>query len=564
MKNIIGQSLGRYHIIDQLGEGGMATVYRAYDTRLESEVAVKFIRTDGLPEGGIERALKRFEREAKMLAKLTHPNIVKVIDYGEYEGQPYLVMPYLVGGTLKDRMKHPIPWQKAARLLVPIARALEYAHHEGMIHRDVKPSNILITGSEEPMLTDFGIAKIIDDESTMELTGANMAVGTPEYMAPEQVISKYVDHRVDIYSLGMVFYEMVTGHKPFHADTPMAVLLKQANEPLPRPTKFMADLPSEVENVLFKALAKKADDRYPDAGAFAAALEGLSISGRQPVPSGKTAAVPQTMAENLSRTFMAPGVTPGASGQTYLGSAAIPASRPAGRSRTKPILGAILGIAALLVCLVGGGLLYATDGLGMFTTPTSLPTAVPMLNEDPKAWLPSTLHIPPEMVPSLQGINTNEDLAAAHANPAERLAYLNQVGRETGYFMNYVNSNGCSYSSGLTYISFNPVRMKDPIATLEYANQLYLDVANDPPADLRLNWVDGIGERAFVEEWTYQDNCDPKNTHLAVTIRFARYNGLVGVTVQVRSGLMTRERLYEIAENYALLIANHMKSQVIP
>jgi serine/threonine protein kinase len=217
MSNLIGQSLGRYHILEQLGMGGMATVYKAYDTRLETDVAVKVIRTENLSKGVLDRALKRFEREAKVLARLTHPNIVKVTDYGEYQGQPYLVMPYLVGGTLKDKMGHPMPWRTVARLLTPIARALEYAHHEGMIHRDVKPSNILITGSDEPMLTDFGIAKIIDEETIVELTGTNTTMGTPEYMAPEQVTSKYVDQRADIYSLGVVFYEMVTGRRPFQA-----------------------------------------------------------------------------------------------------------------------------------------------------------------------------------------------------------------------------------------------------------------------------------------------------------------------------------------------------------
>src|SRR3990172_5213696 len=144
MTNLIGQSLGRYHILEQLGEGGMAIVYKAYDTRLESEVAVKVIRTENLAPSILQRALKRFEREAKALAKLTHSNIVKVLDYGEHEGKPYLVMPYLPGGTLKEQLKgQSMPWQDAARLLIPIARALAYAHSEGMIHRDVKPSNIL-------------------------------------------------------------------------------------------------------------------------------------------------------------------------------------------------------------------------------------------------------------------------------------------------------------------------------------------------------------------------------------------------------------------------------------
>ena len=306
MSNLIGQSLGRYHILEQLGEGGMATVYKAYDTRLETDVAVKVIRTESLPQNAVERSLKRFEREAKALARLTHPNIVKVTDYGEYEGKPYLVMPYLPGGTLKQKLNgKPMPWQEAIHILLPIARALAYAHEQGMVHRDVKPSNILITHSGDPMLTDFGIAKMLDLEETMDLTGTNAAVGTPEYMAPEQVTSKTVDHRADIYGLGVVLYEMVTGRKPFQADTPMAVLFKHASEPLPRPSAIAPNLPQSVENVLLKSLAKKPEDRYQSMGEFEKAMERLldgktksTPEARRPGDSGvnnlKTSSRPRT------------------------------------------------------------------------------------------------------------------------------------------------------------------------------------------------------------------------------------------------------------------------------
>jgi len=285
MSTLIGQSLGRYHILEQLGEGGMATVYKAYDTRLEADVAVKVIRTENILPSVLDRTLKRFEREAKALARLTHANIVKVTDYGEYEGKPYLVMEYLPSGTLKSKLGKPIPWREAARLLVPVARALAYAHEQGMVHRDVKPSNILITQSGDPMLTDFGIAKIIDEEATVDLTGTSAAVGTPEYMAPEQVTAKSVDHRADIYALGVVFYEMVTGRKPFTADTPMAVLFKHASDPLPRPKGFVPTLPDAVEKVLLKALAKRPEDRYASMSGFANALERTVISEQSAVIS---------------------------------------------------------------------------------------------------------------------------------------------------------------------------------------------------------------------------------------------------------------------------------------
>jgi len=274
----------------------MATVYKAFDTRLEREVALKVVRRKAFPEDKLDRILKRFEREAKALAKLSHANIIPIIDSGEEEGTAYLVMGYIPGGTLKERLKKkPIPWQEAAQFLAPIARALDYAHKQGIVHRDIKPSNILITKDNQPMLTDFGIARILKSEETLDLTGTGMGVGTPEYMAPEQGLGKKVDHRADIYALGIVFYEMVTGRKPFQADTPMAVVVKQINDPLPRPTKFVAELPNVIEGVLLKALAKDPANRYKHMAEFSAALENPKIKQKQRIkttpPKRKTRAL---------------------------------------------------------------------------------------------------------------------------------------------------------------------------------------------------------------------------------------------------------------------------------
>ena len=296
MTNLIGQSLGRYHILEQLGEGGMATVYKAYDTRLETDVAVKVIRTENILPSVLERSLKRFEREAKSLARLTHPNIVKVTDYGEFEGKPYLVMPYLPGGTLKERIKQgPIPWQEAVRLLLPIAQALEYAHEQSIIHRDVKPSNILLTSKGQPMLTDFGVAKLFNMEETADLTGTGMGVGTPEYMAPEQWQGQ-VSVQTDVYALGVVLYEMVTGRRPYTADTPAALLIKQTNDPLPRPGSFAPGLPDEVEKVLLKMLAKRMEDRFRDMTMVVSVM--LSLTGIQ----GKTVDATVTDSYTLADT----------------------------------------------------------------------------------------------------------------------------------------------------------------------------------------------------------------------------------------------------------------------
>jgi serine/threonine protein kinase/Tol biopolymer transport system component len=275
MTDFTGEYFDRYHLIAPLGEGGMASVYKAYDTRLERDVAVKIIRTDMFIPAVLEKVMKRFEREAKSLAKLSHPNIVSIIDYGEHAGVPYLVMEYLPGGNLKDRMTgRPLPWQESFHLLLPVARALQFSHQQGIIHRDVKPSNILITLSGEPMLSDFGIARILESEGSTSLTGTGVGIGTPEYMAPEQWVG-HTTPQSDLYSLGVVLYEMLTGQKPYTADTPAAILLKQANDPLPRPRQFVPDLPDKVEKVILKLLAKKPENRYSSMEEFITALEDL-------------------------------------------------------------------------------------------------------------------------------------------------------------------------------------------------------------------------------------------------------------------------------------------------
>jgi serine/threonine-protein kinase len=315
MTDLIGKSLGRYQILEPLGEGGMASVYKAYDTRLERDVAIKVIRVDRFASASLERILRRFEREAKALARLTHPNIVHINDYGEQDGTPYLVMDYLPGGTLRQHLEQAISWKEAIRLLLPIAEALDYAHSQGIIHRDIKPSNIMLTVRMQPMLTDFGIAKVIDEESTMDLTGTNATIGTPDYMAPEQAVSRNVDFRADIYSLGIVLYEMVTGHKPFQADTPMAVILMQASEPLPSPKQFAPGLPEAVVGVLSKALAKKPEDRYQTMAEFAKAMEQLL--------AGEETAEKEIQQPQQSQ----PGTYPGKSNQATVVQTQIPSAR---------------------------------------------------------------------------------------------------------------------------------------------------------------------------------------------------------------------------------------------
>ena len=281
-----GLEIDHYHIIEKLGQGGMAVVYKAFDTKLERYVAIKIVRTDIYGSAIRQRVNLRFEREAKALSKLEHPNIIAILDYGYWEDSPYLVMPFIPGGTLKQRLGKPMYWREAVTLLMPIVNALVYAHSKGLIHRDVKPSNILISEIGLPMLTDFGIAKMLeveDNQPTLTATGVGM--GTPEYMAPEQGLGKQVDGRADVYSLAVVLYEMITGNKPFSADTPLAVLMMQVNDPIPSTRKYDVRIPESLERILYKALAKDADNRYQNMAEFGKALQSvLAEYGQRPEP----------------------------------------------------------------------------------------------------------------------------------------------------------------------------------------------------------------------------------------------------------------------------------------
>ncbi|MBI9043504.1 MAG: SUMF1/EgtB/PvdO family nonheme iron enzyme [Anaerolineaceae bacterium] len=275
MAEYTGKYIGRYHIREQLGEGGMAVVYRAFDTNLERDVAIKFIRTDEIGVKYHDQMMKRFEREAKALAKFDHANIIGVYEFGEYEGTPFLVMQYQPGGTLREMTGKTMDCREAVTLTKKISNALNYAHKRNVIHRDIKPANVLITEEGEPKLTDFGIAKILDMNQSTVLTRTGVGIGTPEYMAPEQFLGKDIDGRVDIYALGVVLYELVTGRRPYQADTPAAVMIKQTTEALPSPLDINPMVDEALERVIIKALAKNTEYRYQDMKEFGKALQGL-------------------------------------------------------------------------------------------------------------------------------------------------------------------------------------------------------------------------------------------------------------------------------------------------
>ncbi|MCB9076850.1 MAG: protein kinase [Anaerolineaceae bacterium] len=273
MEDLTGRQFGPYHITAPLGAGGMAAVYKAYQPSVDRFVAVKVLPQHFAKD---QQFVQRFEREAKVLAKLQHPNILPVYDYGQTDGYTYLVMSFVESGDLSELMQGKrLPLPEISRIITQVGDALDYAHAQGVVHRDIKPSNILVDQRGNCLLTDFGLAKMVAGASE-KLTATGFVVGTPAYMAPEQGLGEPADGRSDIYALGIILYELMTGQVPFQAETPIAVVMKHIHDPLISPRNFQADISEPVERVILKALAKNPEDRFATAGdmvrAFQAAI----------------------------------------------------------------------------------------------------------------------------------------------------------------------------------------------------------------------------------------------------------------------------------------------------
>jgi len=373
--------LGRYQIEGMLGRGGMAVVYRAHDPLFGRIVALKILAPH---LGGAAQYTERFQREARAMARLQHPNILPVYDVGEQDGVAYLVMQCVEGGSLHDRLalQRRAGYVRVAEMLAilePVADALDYAHGCGIIHRDIKPHNILLTAGAYPYLTDFGLAKVIDQDGPgPALTLANPLIGTPAYMSPEQAQGQPLDGRSDLYALGVILYELFTGRVPFlretATDTPLAVLLRHAGTPPPAPHTLNPAITPALEAVLLQALAKRPGERFPSGGAlFAAVGEALGTPGRRgsrfeldavaPIKVVPSAQTPPPSDEPHSSAIPPPPVAataPGDGAGRASGGAHAPRRRTLLKIATGAVAIALAALVLLLVRVVLGGAESAT------------------------------------------------------------------------------------------------------------------------------------------------------------------------------------------------------------
>ncbi len=285
-----GNTLGNYQIIERIGAGGMGAVYKAYQPGLGRFVAIKVLppQTAGDPAFG-----ERFAQEARAVGKLRHPNIVTAFDFTQQDDIAYLVSDYIDGGTLADQLGTPLPLDYAMGILGPIAAALDYAHARGIVHRDIKPQNVLLTREGTPVLTDFGLAKIVGPGSGMTQAGSLM--GTADYMAPELAGgAEAAGPAADQYALGIIAFQLLVGRHPFPSDNPLSALMAHVHKPVPLPSQLGIALPPGAEAALLRALAKKPEERFARAGDFVRALGGSQFS----VPAA------------ASSIFVAPGTSP--------------------------------------------------------------------------------------------------------------------------------------------------------------------------------------------------------------------------------------------------------------
>jgi serine/threonine protein kinase/Tfp pilus assembly protein PilF len=461
MPFVIGENIGPYRLLEQLGQGGMATVFKAYHPALDRYVAIKALHPALTNEPNF---LARFQREAQVVARLEHPNIVPVYDYSEYEGRPYLVMKYIEGETLKARLKRgPLDRTELGAVVDSVGAALSYAHQQGVLHRDVKPSNVLLATDGRIYLADFGLARMAEaGESTIS---SDVMLGTPQYISPEQASGRHdLDNGTDIYSFGILLYELLVGKVPYIADTPYSIIHDHIYAPLPLPRSSNPEIPEAVERVLLRALAKDRLDRFVDIAALLEAWrqafqEPAEVPALPPAPIEASVAsvaerirAAETRISELPAASNSSGPIPPEAAANLLPGELAQGVHGGERSGKRPPVWMVVGIIFVLVCLcVGASILYSRARkkarqasvtelslvvtVGLTPTPQSvdtsypLPYVYPLVSEVP-VLLP-TLRQPRPVWNALQATGTVSQtgqieaaLAAVQQDPQSAAAYL--------------------------------------------------------------------------------------------------------------------------------------------
>lgn len=406
----IGKKLSNRYLIEELlGQGGMSAVYKATDPNLKRVVAIKMIHSHLSSEPDF---VQRFEEEASAVAQLRHPGIIQVFDFNKQGDDYYMVMEFVPGETFQQHLQRlseegrQLPIEKIVEYMASICDAVEYAHRRGMIHRDIKPANVMLSVNDQAILTDFGIAKIVGSQRH---TATGAVVGTALYMSPEQIRSERVDHRTDIYSLGVMLFEMISGRPPFQADSALTLMMMHISNPVPDPKKLNPRVPDELVAVVNKALAKNPNNRYQSAAEMAAALRqisarfgGIPIAPVPPdatmvektprptpapdatiheeprVPSSAPEAIESTVVESATRPSLG---TTGSTGAAAAGAVESPMVTPArARAAEKPKLAwpMLVGGAVLFAVLLFGGIFFVNTFLNQGNSPATEPFIAPI------------------------------------------------------------------------------------------------------------------------------------------------------------------------------------------
>lgn len=430
-------TIGRYQVLGEIGRGGMAVVYRAYDPAADREVAIKVLPRELLHDPTFRA---RFQREVEAVAALEHPAIVPLYDSGEDAGQPFMVMRLMTGGSLADRLRHgPLPLAQAARIISYLAPALDAAHAARLIHRDIKPDNVLFDHTDQPYLADFGIVGVMQTATILTRSGV---VGTPEYMAPELTRPGGLSPLVDVYALGAMLFEMQSGRPPYHADTPIGALIAHVTEPIPDVRALQPSLPADVQRVLERALAKDPQERYQSAGALAADLAAVAANTSLPTLQ---LAVPVASVNTSNPDFTSDERVVE---RTY------PAPEPRFNWRSPPLFVSIIGVVVLLIIVMFESFLRSgRSGREQYVDPVLQPTLTPFLSFATPAPLPTVTMPPPDGYSAFQ---VYKMASVAVAAPGMEFSYFIGVSAQVDEVQEVVLTDAISPELEVVNITASP------------------------------------------------------------------------------------------------------------